>query len=137
MNKRRLLKLADLLEADAIKADGCKFDLGGWGYSDDEQPVSHSCGTTACAVGLAVLSGAFEEDGLFNSAGEFAREVDPGFKDMIGWEATEEFFGLTGTQSSFLFLKGSYHGKTPTQGADGERAVAQRIRDFVAGKVHA
>ena len=68
MNKRRLLKLADLLEADAENKTGVQFDLKGWGHShDDDTPVAVSCGTTACAMGLAVLSGAFADAGLCNA----------------------------------------------------------------------
>lgn len=35
MNKRRLLKLADLLEADARNRKGIKFDLGSVGGASD------------------------------------------------------------------------------------------------------
>src|SRR5258706_528932 len=63
MNKRRLLKLADLLEADAKNKNGIKFDMADWGLvADPENPLS--CGTDACAMGLAALSGAFRRAGL-------------------------------------------------------------------------
>ena len=56
MNKKRLLKLADLLEADAKNKKGIKFDY--WAtanLADPKEPIS--CGTSACAMGLAALSG--------------------------------------------------------------------------------
>jgi len=66
MNKRRLLKLADLLEADAKNKKGVKFDLGTWGNLNEGTPEEEviSCGTTACAAGLAAMSGAFKKEGL-------------------------------------------------------------------------
>jgi hypothetical protein len=41
MNKRRLLKLAALLEADAEKTDGIKFDLGSWGAVDGAEKMKN------------------------------------------------------------------------------------------------
>ena len=141
MNKRRLLKLADLLEADAKNKNGVKFDLGGWGHSiGREAPVSVSCGTTACAMGLAVLSGAFEKDGLRNNFGPEARSIVPELiatgrrrKRLCGFEAVDALFDLTDKQSSWLFIDESYP-PSKRAGARGERAVAKRIRAFVAGE---
>src|SRR5580704_5650057 len=63
MNKRRLLKLADLLEADAKNKKGIQFDYHHWGsVGNREEPLS--CGTSACALGLAAISGAFTRAGL-------------------------------------------------------------------------
>lgn len=88
MNKRRLLKLADLLEEDAANAKGVKFDLrvvachakkhkeaptspydDGRYFRPGERPTL-DCGTAAGAVGLAVLSGAFKRQG-------FTYQIDP------------------------------------------------------------
>lgn len=135
MNKRRLLKLADLLEADAKNKKGIKFDLETWGYAnnDDDAPVSHSCGTTACAVGLAVVSGAFKRSGLKNYF-EGGSSICPEFEGKNEWPAVRAFFGLSFGEDEFLFSDHRYPvGKTI--GAIGERYVAKRIRDFVAGKV--
>jgi len=133
--KNRLLKLAALLEADAKNKKGVKFDLGIWGRSDDPEltPVSVSCGTTACAVGLAVVSGAFKRSGLFNAAVVPGRIV-PGFDNKFGFGAVEAFFDLAQREAAFLFYHASYPVSFRT-GAKGERFVAKRIRQFVAGKV--
>ena len=45
MNKKRLLKLADLLEADANNPKGIKFDMGTWGDGKGEV-ADVSCRTT-------------------------------------------------------------------------------------------
>ena len=149
MNRDRLLKLADLLEADAANDKGIKFDLryvairSEW--LDDHTAerdfapadvVPFDCGTAACAVGLAVVSGAFKEEGLTYRVSEYFGVV-PVFGRHDGWGAAEEaFFELTEEQSDFLFQSTQYP-RGLSSGADGERYVAQRIRDFVAGKVEA
>jgi hypothetical protein len=132
MNTERLLKLADLLEADAKNKKGIKFDLGLWGFSDDG-PASISCGTSACAVGLAVLSGAFKSDGLTNYYGDLSGRICPSFDDVDGFEAVERLFNISNLEANFLFLDENYP-SNKTTGAVGERFVAKRIRDFVAGK---
>jgi hypothetical protein len=144
MNKRRLLKLADLLEADAKNRKGIKFDLeviaskavGRDGDYEEFEPgevPEINCGTAACAVGLACISGAFKHSGLSYQITGWG--LEPKFVALVGWSRAETtFFGLTEDESTFLFREDSYPiGKT--RGAVGERYVANRIRDFVAGKV--
>ena len=147
--RRRLLKLAGLLEADAKNKKGIKFDLEhvavlaepkddgiyrGWTGREflPDDVVNVDCGTAACAVGLAAISGAFKREGLgyevIRSCGLF-----PTFRGVRGFGSVEtKFFKITRDESEFLFIAGSYSG--PTTGAAGERAVAKRIRAFVAGK---
>jgi hypothetical protein len=137
MNKRRLLKLADLLDADAKNKNGIKFDLGGWG-SSEHGPVAVSCGTTACAMGLAVISGAFKKAGLSNYFSENSRSIAPVFrstggKHHDGFEAAEALFQISSDTATWLFGRHSYSNSLG-HGARGERAVAKRIRDLVAGK---
>jgi hypothetical protein len=129
MNKRRLLKLADLLEKDAKNKKGIFFDLSVWGWvGNEEEPLS--CGTTACAMGLAAISGAFKRQGL-------RCRFDEGGGIRIGfgrrWDAllaARRLFGITDSEARQLFL---YSGDiAKIRGAAGERAVARRIRDFVS-----
>lgn len=129
MNKRRLLKLAGLLEANAKNKKGVRFNLTTWGFvEDEEQPIS--CGTTACAMGLAAVSGAFARQGLkcrIRYGGidiGFGRRWDP----MI---AARRLFEIDDHEASRLFI--STGGLCAITGAAGELAVAKRIRDFVAG----
>lgn len=131
MKKRRLLKLADLLDADAKRKRGVKFDTGTWGHTDSA-PVAMDCGTHACALGLAVLSGAFKRAGLYN-ANPDCRDLEPGFRRLgkppvCGHEAAMALFEIDAGASVYLFGSMSYFKRT---GAVAERAVAKRIRAFV------
>lgn len=131
MNKKRLLKLADLLEADARNKNGIKFDFLDWGkVRDPKKPTS--CGTTACAMGLAAISGAFKRAGLtFEPANQLIA-----FKGEYGAVlGAMKVFDLNLEDASFLFT--DTDGLDDLQGAKAERAVAKRIRRFVAGKISA
>lgn len=165
MHKDRLLKLVDLLERDAKNPEGVRFDLGTWaapsekferfrgiyfaaddlGVDGDEGrsnvPVSPdklpkvSCGTTACALGLAMLSGEFAEWGLGGSAdveGSGDVQLNPSCNGEYGFAAGAELFGISEADSMYLFDPPSYGDDTPRE-AEGELLVAQRIRDFVNG----
>lgn len=132
VGRRRLLKLARLLEKDAGNAKGIKFDLSIWGYADLSKPKPVSCGTTACAMGLAVASGKFRSDGLKPMTREGDLEPRAGHK--TGIPAAAKLFQITDREAEWFFLDESYPWDQRS-GAKGERAVAKRIRDFVAGKV--
>ena len=79
MQKRRLLKLAAMLQADAKNKKGIQFDIGTVGRPstdiftpfDASKPIPLDCGTTACAMGLAVISGEFKKSWviLYNQFG--------------------------------------------------------------------
>lgn len=139
MNKRRLLKLAYLLEADAKNKKGIKFDLGtvgeasNWGTNEFQPGMN--CGTTACAMGLAAISGAFKR-----SAGLSYRVCDTELMTTLNGKradyaiAATKVFEISEADAHFLFTS-SFYANAPTEGAEGERYVAKRIRDFVAGKV--
>jgi len=138
MNKERLLKLADLLEADAKNPKGVKFDLSEWGEAvDPKTPVN--CGTSACAVGLACISGAFKKEGLGYEVVEGKEwddldkpsaiyTINPTYKKMSGWDAVAKFFGIGYADAEYLFS--SYEYNSIPKGAKGERTVAKRIREF-------
>lgn len=143
MNKKRLLKLADLLEADAENPTGIKFDLDSWGGLEGiprnrtPKVIPVDCGTTACAVGLACISGAFKKEGLsykltsFNNGG--GNNISPRFKRSKEMEAVRNFFEIDSDQSYHLFVHWHYP-KGLTTGAAGEREVAKRIREMVAAE---
>lgn len=131
MQKERLLKLADLLDADAKNKNGIQFDLSWFAKPADTKNPKVDCSTKACAVGLACLSGAFKDEGLSWTIDTGRREPIPSFKDVRGIDAAKAFFGVKENAFNFLFMPGRYpEGDT---GAKAERAVAKRIRDFVAG----
>jgi hypothetical protein len=138
--KNRLLKLADMLEEDAKNRKGIKFDLDVVAKKSDgdeflpEEVPTVSCGTTACAVGLACVSGAFKRSGLTYRIDGFGLMPFLDKSETIsGWKAVDVFFDLTERESSFLFIP-EYYPFDKRTGAKGERYVAKRIRNFVAGK---
>lgn len=142
MNKRRLLKLADLLEADAKNKKGVKFNLHIVGYVDgvpDDENVKLDCGTSACAMGLAAMSGAFKREGLSYKVTEgWMNNIEPTFngRALMYDTAAMRVFDIKRREANFLFTPSSYEcDYDQLKGAKGERLVAKRIRNFVAGKV--
>ncbi|MCA1831196.1 MAG: hypothetical protein LC750_00350 [Actinobacteria bacterium] len=146
--KRRLLKLADLLIADARKKKGIKFDLATWVKPSAGGAYDHftsrpktaperNCGTAACAVGLACISPEFNKQGLGLAFRKsfFALDAQymavPAFGRRRDFSAVEAFFALTRRESGWLFTAGRYR---KSKGANAERTVAKRIRDFVSGR---
>lgn len=134
MHNRRLLRLAALLEADAKKKKGIKFDLRTFGeVKNPNKPLS--CGTAACALGLAALSGAFKHQGLRYTITDHG-DIDIVFyRNGAYWcdfDAGAELFDIDDTTARWLFHPQYYLGEKV--GADSELAVAKRIRSFVAGK---
>lgn len=144
MNKRRLLKLADLLEADAKNKKGVKFDLYAWAKKEVDgeldrfafkkgEVVEVNCSTAACAWGLAAISGAFKRQGVGYTISGYGY-LCPTYGRKREFSAARAFFEISEKEADFLFEPSSYHYSKRT-GAEGELYVAQRIRDFVAGKV--
>lgn len=130
MNKKRLLKLADLLEADAKNKKGIKFDLNYFVMPGQHMEPTLDCKTSACAVGLACLSPEFQKEGLAWVPGASGKELVPTFGRNVGENAANEFFGIGAKDFRFLFMPYSYEVE---RGAKAERVVAKRIRDFVSG----
>lgn len=137
MKKQRLLKLADLLDADAANKKGIKFDLQSWAADGETgnrdftgvTDIPVNCSTAACAVGLACLSGAFAGSGLgYEIAWDGA--LIPTFGEERDWYAVERFFGLSEQYATYLFMASEYPKSKRTRAA-GERYVAKRIRKFV------
>lgn len=141
MNKRRLLKLADLLEADAKNKKGMKFDLHVVGYANDAEAggtAELNCGTKACAMGLAAMSGAFKRQGLSYKItngwlNNIETTVDGRRRDYD--RAAMQIFDIDYVTANFLFTPSFYPSEMDKSGGKAERFVAKRIRDFVAGNV--
>lgn len=144
MQKRRLLKLAAMLQADAKNKKGIQFDIGTVGrpsalgtFFEARKPVVLDCGTTACAMGLAALSGEFKKAGL-------TYKIDKGWLQqqiMLKWKGREldydkaamNLFNITTDQANYLFSPWTYPWAKRT-GAKGEREVVRRIKRVIAGK---
>jgi hypothetical protein len=129
VHTKRLLKLARLLMADARNKKGVKFSLSLWATTENSLGIPEvDCGTTACAVGLACISGEFRRAGL--SYAMRGSQIIPFYKGRTEWAAVRSFFGLGDSADSYLFSQFSYPRKY-RRGATGERYVAKRIREFV------
>lgn len=107
---RLAMKLARLRPTNKLR-----FDLGGWLYESD-------CGTTACAVGCAMLDPWFKRRGL--GGGTHSR---PTYRTWEGWSAVTGFFGISQDAALFLFAQSSYARKDRKN----PKVVAQRIRAFL------
>lgn len=124
MNKRRLLKLADLLEADAKNKKGIRFNMVGWGHVDNlDAPLS--CGTEACAMGLAALSGKFKRAGLGTAPGCYSVRFLWQGKYIGGFGAARQLFEIDEGEAYKLFFGSG-------RGSRAELAKAKQIRKFVA-----
>lgn len=122
MNKERLLKLAEFL--DAVPKE--QFNLGQW-TSDGSVG---SCGTTACACGWATTIPEFREAGLrLEKQSDYFGESFHAlvYEQLKNWDAVELFFGISFDDACRLFYEGAY----PDEDVNNPRAVADRIRDFV------
>lgn len=130
----RLIRLQTLLVADASNPNGVSFDLSGWAWRyvwGDEQPVAVDCGTHACAVGLACISGLFAEDGLAYDLSH-SGSIVPTYAGWRGWPAVEYFFGLNEDDAQWLFSPEHY---VTRHGAEAELMVSARIQQFLGVEV--
>jgi len=156
MRKDLLLRLAAALEMDAANPTGIKFDIGTWaakdGYNADAdydtnipylfksetETVPVDCGTVACAVGFAAISGIFKDEGLTYKlkSAEGAYYLTPYFNGLDNFEAVGDFFEIDRWAVYHLFTGEGYEEKYDNRrlpvGAEGELAVAKQIREFVA-----
>lgn len=94
-----------------------------------------SCGTTGCALGLAMLSGRFEKYGLKGGVmvGGTGVQLLPICNGEDGFGAGQELFGISEHDSRYLFDPDCY--SDVPKGAAGELIVADRIDDFIDGDV--
>lgn len=140
-----LTRGAELLEADAAKGDGVRFDLSTWaspyednpfntrGFNTNEKP-SLNCNTKACAMGLFCLSGAFEKEGLsydLDPRFDGSYTLNPSYDGWDGYTAAAELFDISHDEAERLFSPAEYD---ETKGAKAELAVAARMRALAAGE---
>lgn len=118
-------------------------NVGGWEYApaDVLEPIPVSCGTSACALGLAALTKEFQDMGLSykyqivtpqghteNTRGAW---MIPEYLGFHGLDAGAAFFGISTEDASYFFDPDQYD-RTPTH-AKGEILVAERIEAFLDG----
>ncbi len=131
MKTGRLLRLASLLDSYQDIEGGIKFDLGCWGGVRTKRTGLFrrevTCHTTACAVGLACLSGEFTDDGL--SWELCKKDLLPVYMGAREYPAVQLFFGINDRDAHHLFGWEEYDGAI--LGKRAAAAVAARIRKFV------
>lgn len=122
----RLSRMADMIEREMLRGH-YQFDLGEWG-----------CGTTACAIGLAIATREFEAEGFKSYSPRcLVRGAEAGYlpiyEDYDGWDAIYNFFGIDYKTSHYFFSSVDYHigDKSGPQVAS---EVIARLRDFVKSK---
>lgn len=148
-----LLRLADLLEADAHNPEGVKFSLDTWAqdagledpniafdkseelaYDADLKVIPVNCNTAACAMGLAAISGAFAAEGLkwkLQPLGDDDKAIlIPVINDFEGFQAATVLFDIDNETANQLFSSSHYKA---SKGQDAELMVATRLRNLVAG----
>lgn len=149
MKRERLEKFAALLEADANDPQGATFNLRGWAGTfnsktgpnwtfdkiTDQIPIN--CGTTACALGLAAISGIFKDEGLTFRIGHEGNllpvYLDPSKSKMwMGYEAAQKFFDIS-SNTAYRLLSPDYYPETLQDGSASELEVARRIRLLLSG----
>lgn len=135
--KRRLLKLADLLESDRVANH---FNFAHWGkanaLADEKDPLedANACGTQACALGWAPALPFAKKLGISLYVDGFGG----GFKNRHGRKVAAVYvartlFGLTGRQIDALFYpSSSYNLVRDLDSNSGPEYVAANIRKFVA-----
>lgn len=143
MQKLRLLKLAKMLELDAKNKEGIQFDIdtvgrpSDFGVFSNKKEIPLDCGTTACAMGLAAISGEFKKAGLsykINSESLSNQIVTKFNGRAVNYDkAAMKLFNITKEQANYLFSPWTYpYGKKTA--AAGEREVVRRIKRVVAGR---
>lgn len=142
MKNTRLKRLARLLRKDAANPKGVQFNLAHWAAPAGTsvavfaempmKPVPVDCGTSACAMGLAVLSGEFKKEGLRAHYRHSWRGIamHPELNGVYDFAAAQLLFNITPGQASWLFSPTAYP-LDKRKGAKGELTVARRIESLV------
>lgn len=138
MNKERLTKLADFVEANAVDNT---FNMTTFFSKNTSKPedLRNKCGTTACLAGWGCLVPEFNKEGYKAKLYDVTRPelgIVPVYNDKIMFDALKDFFDLTPEQAHYLFGEYSDLEDTVSRIDDGVELAVSRIRDFVAtGKV--
>jgi hypothetical protein len=134
--KKRLLRLAKLLRKDAKCKTGVKFNMGDWGSTEDEATkLGMNCGTQACALGLAAISGEFKREGLSFKT-HIANTIDFVYKGRSCGpiEAAVATFDIPECVADYIF-GGDANVKTKGEGAKAEIEMAEIIENVAKGKL--
>ena len=133
--RKLMTRLADLLMKNSRNKKGLFFNYGDWGSVEAGGKPGMNCGTSACALGLAAISGKFPGLGYRYSHGGLI-SIDTNLRKpsvrLTNVETGALYFDLTNDESYHIF--GGGIATEESLGAKAERAVAKAIRQFVKGK---
>lgn len=121
----RLMVLRSALRSKKLPEPLTKFDMSQW-YEQT------TCGTSACAGGLAALLPRLQEEGLRLSQ-FFGSRCIPRFKEFGGYRALAEFFNLSSKEAEFIFSPMRYKGRA-LMGGVSPRTVENHINEVLFGK---
>lgn len=108
------------------RKSGIKFDIDLW-CGVKEEP---NCGTPACALGSACLHPPFIKQGLklVKERTRYETLIYPRTRNGAeGFDAGQEFFGITNSESMYLFSPETYEYKRKVTARD----VANRVRKLI------
>lgn len=138
MNIKRLKKLQNLLLNAAKYKPVDIFYLGSW-YEDsydytcpkDNMLTGHTCGTSACALGLACLDRQFQDEGLKLTPDTEHPWLGPSpeFEGKKAFEAGAAFFDISLRNSQCLFDPDQYEGSSEWDITP--KMVADRIQELI------
>lgn len=119
MNRARLSHLESILRREA-KTPTVRFDLVFF-YERT------SCGTAACALGLAATDPHFNSEGFTLNGCEFPITRGALGFDAVGFDAAEIFFDLSSSEARHLFSSYNY----PDDQRESPLVVADRIHTLL------
>lgn len=138
MNTHRLEVLRDYLRVSTIAHTPGRFNLATWAGNPDhpwEGKPDLSCGTSACAVGLATTIPEFAAAGLKleqlyeGGVGLVYMDAESGHT-YNSFHAVQKFFDISASEANRLFSVGSYDSEELTTADE----VADRIQSVLDGK---
>jgi len=139
MNKDRLLKLADFVEANAVDN---KFNMTTYFSNSVTKPedLQHNCGTIACLAGWGCLVPEFRKDGYHTELYDLINPqlgIVPAYNGKKMFDALQDFFEISAQESFYLFGEYADDEETVSRNNEGVEQAVARLRDFVAtGLMH-
>lgn len=103
---------ADAWKPEAGVEKPARFDLGYWNTGCN----AHQCGTSACAIGYAVLDPRIQAEGLYYDLTNYGlplymkqdHPASPTGLQLRAWDAVSEFFNIDESTALTLFSSSSY-----------------------------
>lgn len=126
MNKKRILKLADVIETEAGQ-HGLGFNMDTYLNSVDKDISGHNCGTVACIAGWTTFL--FDPRGRLRSPARASKDAiaanNSSTRTGDFHNTAGDILGLTEIEANELFLPSAFDDPTPAQAAKVLRHLAE------------